>query len=60
MELREILNKCILFSHSLFSGVTMRTAWITIGGAVFFGFYEKAKYVLQEKLEMNTDHRISA
>ena len=38
----------------------MRTAWITIGGAVFFGFYEKAKYVLQEKLEMNTDHRISA
>lgn len=44
----------------LFSGVTMRTAWITIGGAVFFGFYEKAKYVLQERLEMNTDHRISA
>ncbi|XP_073228307.1 mitochondrial S-adenosylmethionine carrier protein-like isoform X2 [Porites lutea] len=44
----------------LFSGVTMRTTWITIGGAVFFGFYEKAKYVLQEKFEMNTDHRISA
>jgi len=39
----------------LFSGVTMRTAWIAIGGAVFFGFYEKAKYVLQEKLEFNTE-----
>ena len=38
----------------------MRTAWITIGGAVFFGFYEKAKYILQEKLAMDTDQRISA
>lgn len=43
----------------LFSGVTMRTAWIALGGAVFFGFYEKAKYVLQEKLELNTDYGVS-
>lgn len=35
----------------LFSGVTMRTAWIAAGGFVYFGFYEKAKDVLQEKLE---------
>ncbi|KAL9960670.1 hypothetical protein ACROYT_G034156 [Oculina patagonica] len=35
----------------LFSGVTMRTVWISLGGAVFFGFYEKAKNVLQDKLE---------
>ena len=37
----------------------MRTAWIAIGGAVFFGFYEKAKYVLQEKLEFNTECEVS-
>jgi len=29
----------------------MRTVWISLGGAVFFGFYEKAKNVLQDKLE---------
>lgn len=29
----------------------MRTAWIAAGGFVYFGFYEKAKDVLQEKLE---------
>ena len=29
----------------------MRTVWISLGGAVFFGFYEKAKIVLQDKLE---------
>jgi len=34
----------------LFSGVTMRTVWISLGGAVFFGVYEKAKNVLQDKL----------
>ena len=45
----------VYFFCSLFSGVTMRTAWIAVGGAVFFGFYEKAKNVLQEKLELNTD-----
>ena len=37
--------------YSLFSGVTVRTAWIALGGAVFFGVYEKAKNVLQDKLE---------
>lgn len=37
--------------YSLFSGVTVRTAWIALGGAVFFGAYEKAKNVLQDKLE---------
>ena len=37
--------------HSLFSGVTVRTAWMALGGAVFFGVYEKAKNVLQDKLE---------
>ncbi|PFX17398.1 S-adenosylmethionine mitochondrial carrier protein [Stylophora pistillata] len=35
----------------LFAGVTMRTTWISLGGAVFFGFYEKAKQVLLNKLE---------
>lgn len=35
----------------LFAGVTMRTTWISLGGAVFFGFYEKAKQVLMNKLE---------
>ena len=29
----------------------MRTTWISLGGAVFFGFYEKAKQVLMNKLE---------
>lgn len=37
--------------YGLFSGVTVRTAWIALGGAVFFGVYEKAKNVLQDKLE---------
>ena len=37
--------------YSLFSGVTVRTAWIALGGGVFFGVYEKAKNVLQDKLE---------
>ena len=37
--------------YSLFSGVTVRTAWIALGGGVFFGGYEKAKNVLQDKLE---------
>jgi solute carrier family 25 S-adenosylmethionine transporter 26 len=30
----------------LFAGVTPRVTWISIGGAVFFGVYEKAKSVL--------------
>lgn len=30
----------------LFAGVTPRTTWISIGGAVFFGVYEKAKSLL--------------
>ena len=48
-----ILKKKLFFFrlHSLFAGVTMRTTWISLGGAVFFGFYEKAKQVLMNKLE---------
>merc|ERR1712212_489368 len=30
----------------LFAGVSPRVTWISIGGAVFFGVYEKAKSVL--------------
>ena len=40
-----------VFFFRLFAGVTLRTAWISLGGAVFFGFYEKAKNVLLNKLE---------
>ena len=29
----------------LFAGVTPRTLWISIGGAVFFGVYEKMKKI---------------
>ncbi|CAL4059837.1 unnamed protein product, partial [Meganyctiphanes norvegica] len=29
----------------LFAGVVPRTMWISIGGAVFFGVYEKVKYI---------------
>lgn len=36
-----------LFS-SLFAGVTVRVTWIAVGGAVFFGFYDKAKHVLMK------------
>ena len=47
-----ILKKQFFFRlHRLFAGVTMRTTWISLGGAVFFGFYEKAKQVLMNKLE---------
>merc|ERR1719300_1287575 len=34
----------------LFAGVAPRVTWISIGGAVFFGVYEKAKNVLGEIL----------
>jgi len=34
----------------LFAGVTPRVTWISIGGAVFFGVYEKAKSVLADKV----------
>lgn len=30
----------------LFAGVAPRVTWISIGGAVFFGVYEKAKSIL--------------
>jgi len=33
----------------LFAGVTPRVTWISIGGAVFFGVYEKAKSLLSDK-----------
>ena len=47
-----LILKTIFFRlHRLFAGVTMRTTWISLGGAVFFGFYEKAKQVLMNKLE---------
>ena len=29
----------------LFAGVVPRTLWISIGGAVFFGVYEKMKII---------------
>jgi len=32
--------------RGLFAGVTPRVTWISIGGAVFFGVYEKAKQTL--------------
>jgi len=32
----------------LFAGVTPRVTWISIGGAVFFGVYEKTKSLLSE------------
>ena len=31
--------------RGLFAGVTPRTLWISIGGAVFFGVYEKMKKI---------------
>lgn len=34
----------------LFAGVTPRVMWISIGGAVFFGMYEKAKDIIQNNL----------
>jgi len=30
----------------LYSGIQPRVMWISIGGAIFFGFYEKSKQVL--------------
>lgn len=33
-------------TRALFAGVVPRVAWITLGGAVFLGFYDKAKNVL--------------
>ena len=32
--------------RGLFAGVTPRVTWISIGGAVFFGVYEKSKSLL--------------
>jgi solute carrier family 25 S-adenosylmethionine transporter 26 len=32
--------------RSLFAGVVPRMTWISVGGAVFFGVYEKAKRVI--------------
>ena len=32
----------------------MRTAWIALGGAVFFGCYEKAKNFLQDRLDFDS------
>merc|ERR1712083_772428 len=35
----------------LFAGVAPRVTWISIGGAVFFGVYEKSKSVLAVEYE---------
>merc|ERR1712098_689235 len=34
----------------LFAGVTPRVTWISIGGAVFFGVYEKSKSLLADRI----------
>lgn len=33
----------------LFSGIVPRVTWISIGGAIFFGTYEKAKRELASR-----------
>ncbi|XP_042861327.1 S-adenosylmethionine mitochondrial carrier protein-like [Penaeus japonicus] len=37
----------------LFAGVVPRTMWISLGGAVFFGIYEKSKEFIQSKIGLN-------
>ncbi|KAK3746610.1 hypothetical protein QZH41_014500, partial [Actinostola sp. cb2023] len=41
--------------RGLFAGVTIRVTWIAVGGAVFFGFYDKAKHVLMKSKDKNLD-----
>ena len=33
----------------LFAGVTPRTIWISVGGAIFFGVYEKMKLSMSHR-----------
>ncbi|XP_032228179.1 S-adenosylmethionine mitochondrial carrier protein [Nematostella vectensis] len=40
----------------LFAGVTLRVTWIALGGAVFFGFYDKAKHVMMTTMHAKNDH----
>ncbi|KAE8738041.1 hypothetical protein FOCC_FOCC016495 [Frankliniella occidentalis] len=35
--------------QGLFSGVTPRVTWITIGGLIFFGVYEYSVYILDRR-----------
>lgn len=52
------LNKINMYIHffsfflsfRLFAGVIPRTMWISLGGAVFFGIYEKSKNFIQSKM----------
>ncbi|CAG0888577.1 unnamed protein product [Darwinula stevensoni] len=36
--------------RGLFSGIIPRTLWISLGGAIFLGVYEKAKELIQRKI----------
>lgn len=40
----------------LFSGIIPRMVWISIGGAIFLGVYDKAKKTLNEYCFKNQDH----
>ena len=41
-----LFNRWPLISVRLFAGCTVRVTWIALGGAVFFGLYEKTKILL--------------
>ncbi len=38
--------------RTLFSGVLPRTAWISIGGVIFFGGYELVLGALEDKMDL--------
>lgn len=40
----------MLFSY--FAGLTPRVLWITLGGFIYFGAYEKAKLAFEEKCKL--------
>jgi hypothetical protein len=42
-------------SSQLFSGLVPRTAWIGLGGFVFFGFYEVASKFLRDGTDSDED-----